>query len=142
MRRCTVKPAEIGHALKRRPCWEGQTRLIPFVFYMLSFQAFLKPWRYTAKAKTVKRTLLQKVQSYLQFWRNAERMQLNSVFFPPSCSLQPSNSCFTSLNTIFYVLARTFKPCFIPLETTGFSTVIYIKLWWNAKDLQRNQIKL
>ena len=37
---------------------------------------------------------------------------------------------------------KDFKPCFITLETTGFSTVIYIKLWWNAKDLQRNQIKL
>ena len=52
MRQCTVKPAWIGHALKRRPYWEGQTRLIPSVFYMLSFHAFLK-W------KTVKRTLLQ-----------------------------------------------------------------------------------
>ena len=81
MRRCTVKPAEIGHALKRRPCWEGQTRLIPFVFYMLSFQAFLKPWRYTAKAKTVKRTLLQKVQSYLQFWRNAISLSWTLYFF-------------------------------------------------------------
>ena len=52
MRQCTVKPAWIGHALKRRPYWEGQTRLIPSVFYMLSFHAFLKQ-------KTVKRTLLQ-----------------------------------------------------------------------------------
>ena len=52
MRQCTVKPAWIGHALKRRPYWEGQTRLIPSVFYMLSFQEFLKQ-------KTVKRTLLQ-----------------------------------------------------------------------------------
>ena len=57
MRRCTVKPAQIGHALKRRPRWEGQTRLISSVFYMLAFHAFIKPWRYTAKAKTVKRTL-------------------------------------------------------------------------------------
>ena len=52
MRQCTVKPAWIGHALKRRPYWEGQTRLIPSVFYMLSFHAFLN-------RKTVKRTLLQ-----------------------------------------------------------------------------------
>ena len=52
MRQCTVKPAWISHALKRRPYWEGQTRLIPSVFYMLSFQEFLKQ-------KTVKRTLLQ-----------------------------------------------------------------------------------
>ena len=52
MRQCTVKPAWIGHALKRRSYWEGQTRLISFLFYMLSFHAFLK-------RKTVKRTLLQ-----------------------------------------------------------------------------------
>ena len=52
MRQCTVKPAWIGHALKRRPYWEGQTRLIPSLFYMLSFHAFLK-------RKTVKRTLPQ-----------------------------------------------------------------------------------
>ena len=52
MWQCTIKPAWIGHALKRRPCWKGQTRLIPSVFYMLSFHAFLK-W------KTVKRTLLE-----------------------------------------------------------------------------------
>ena len=52
MRQCTVKPAWIGHALKRTPYWEGQTRLIPSLFYMLSFHAFLK-------RKTVKRTLLQ-----------------------------------------------------------------------------------
>ena len=45
--------------------------MIPFVFYMLPFHAFIKPWRYTkAKVKTVKRTLLQKVQFHLQFWRN------------------------------------------------------------------------
>ena len=52
MRQCTVKPAWIGHDLKRRPYWEEQTRLIPSVFYMLSFHAFLKQ-------KTVKRTLVQ-----------------------------------------------------------------------------------
>ena len=52
MRQCTVKPAWIGHALKRRPYWEGQTRLIPSVFYMLPFHAFLKH-------KTIKRTLFQ-----------------------------------------------------------------------------------
>ena len=52
MRQCTVKPAWIGHTLKRRPCWIGQTRLIPSVFYTVSFQAFLK-W------KTAKRILLQ-----------------------------------------------------------------------------------
>ena len=43
---------KIGHALKRRPYWEGQTRLIPSIFYMLCFHAFLK-------RKTVKRTLVQ-----------------------------------------------------------------------------------
>ena len=52
MKQCTVKPAWIGPALKWRSCWEGQTRLILSVFYLLSFHAFLK-W------KTVKRTLLQ-----------------------------------------------------------------------------------
>ena len=52
MRQCTVEPAWIGHALKRRPYWVGQTRLIPSLFYMLSFHAFLKQ-------KSVKRTLLQ-----------------------------------------------------------------------------------
>ena len=52
MRQCTVKPAWIGYALKRRAYWEGQTRLIPSLFYMLSFHAFLK-------RKTVKRTLPQ-----------------------------------------------------------------------------------
>ena len=31
---------------------------------MLPFHAFIKPWRYTAKAKTVKRTLLQKVNFF------------------------------------------------------------------------------
>ena len=37
-----MKPAWIGQALKKRPCWEGQTRLILSVFCMLSFQASLK----------------------------------------------------------------------------------------------------
>ena len=46
MRQC-VKPAKIGHALKRRPCWEGQTRLIPSVFCML-------PFLYIFKLKTVR----------------------------------------------------------------------------------------
>ena len=41
MKQCE-KPAEIGHALKRGPCWEGRTRLIPSVFYMVAFDAFLK----------------------------------------------------------------------------------------------------
>ena len=41
MRQCTVKPAWIGHALKWRPCWEGQIRLIPSVYYLLPFHA---PW--------------------------------------------------------------------------------------------------
>ena len=53
MRQCIVKLAWIGHALKRRPYWERQTRLIPSVFYIISFHAFLK-------RKTVKRTLLQR----------------------------------------------------------------------------------
>ena len=52
MRQCKVKPAWIGYALKHRPYWEGQTRLIPSLFCMLSFLALLK-------RKTVKRTLLQ-----------------------------------------------------------------------------------
>ena len=37
---------------RRRPCWEGQTRLNSSVFYMLSFHASLKQ-------ATVKRTLFQ-----------------------------------------------------------------------------------
>ena len=41
MRQC-VKPAKIDHALKRRPCWERQTRLIPSVFYMLPFLHIFK----------------------------------------------------------------------------------------------------
>ena len=41
MRQC-VKPAKIGHALKWRPCWERQTRLIPSVFYMLPFLHIFK----------------------------------------------------------------------------------------------------
>ena len=52
MRQCTVKPVWIVHALKRRPYLEGETRLMPSVFYMLSFYAFLKQ-------KSLKRTLLQ-----------------------------------------------------------------------------------
>ena len=147
---------------------------------MLPLHAFIKPCRYTAKAKSVKRTLLQKVnffqssnkRSHLPYAETRENLGIsekqtmkldisanflkkklflhfkttlffkisftvlkewdtfesNSVSFSPSCSLQPSNSCFTSLNAIVYVLARTFKPCSIPLETTGFSTVVYIKL--------------
>ena len=59
MRQGGVKPAYISHALTRRPCREGQTRLIPSVFYMLPFHELIKPLRYTATAKTVKRTLLQ-----------------------------------------------------------------------------------
>ena len=38
-----AKPEKIGHALKRRPCWEGLTCLIPSVFCMLPFYVFLKP---------------------------------------------------------------------------------------------------
>ena len=37
-----MKPTWIGHALKRRPCWKGQTSLVPSVFYMLPFHAYLK----------------------------------------------------------------------------------------------------
>ena len=46
---------------------------------------------------------------------------------------------FYVLNAICYVLTRTFKPCSTPLGATAFSTVIYIKLWWTVKDLQKNQ---
>ena len=85
MRQCTVKPAWIGHALKRRPCWEGQTRLIPSVFYMLSYHVFLN-------RKTVKRTLLQtdnivssqiKKHPYTNTnknFRNFRETELNSTF--------------------------------------------------------------
>ena len=52
IRQCTVKPVWISHALKRRPCSDGQARLMLSVFYMLSFHAILK-------RKTVKRTLIQ-----------------------------------------------------------------------------------
>ena len=52
IRQCTVKPVWISHALKRRPCSDGQARLMLSVFYMLSFHAFIK-------RKTVKRTLIQ-----------------------------------------------------------------------------------
>ena len=104
MRQCTVKPAWIGHALKRRPYWEGQTRLIPSLFYMLSFHAFLK-------RKTVKRTLLQtdnifspqlkktpcltRTQKFQEFPRNRE---LNWTFL----SIFAKRNIFLHFKTTFF----------------------------------------
>ena len=124
MRQCTVEPAWIGHVLKRGPYWEGQTRLIPSVLYMLSFDAFLKQ-------KTVKRTLFQTDNIFSPQIKNQQRIILdifvnflkktttffytskqhflkfqfavlkecntfdsNSLSFILSCSLQPTNNCF------------------------------------------------
>ena len=104
MRQCTVKPAWIGHALKRRPYWEGQTRLIPSFFYMLSFHAFLK-------RKTVKRTLLQtdnifspqlkspcltRTQKFQEFPRNRE---LNWTFL----SIFSKRNIFLHFKTTFFL---------------------------------------
>ena len=106
MRQCTVKPAWIGHALKRRSYWEGQTRLIPSLFYMLSFHAFLK-------RKTVKRTLLQtdnifspqlkspcltRTQKFQEFPRNRE---LNWTFL----------SIFSKRNIFLHFKATFLKKC-------------------------------
>ena len=52
MRQCAVKPAWIGHALKRIPCWQGQTCFIPSFYYMLSFHAFLKHKKATCLTRT------------------------------------------------------------------------------------------
>ena len=133
---------------------------------------------YTAKAKTLKRTLLQTdnffqfsdkkatcpVQKHMNILGISEKLRIkldnsvnflkkklflhlkattffifhftvlkdcdalnsNSVSFSPSCFLQSTNSCFTSLKRY---RTGTFKPCSTPPKTTGFSSVIYIKLW-------------
>ena len=46
MRQCTVKPAQIGHALQRRSCRERQTRTISSVFYIIPFYTSLKQLRH------------------------------------------------------------------------------------------------
>ena len=114
MRQCTVKPAWIGHALKRRPYWEGQTRLIPSLFYMLSFHAFLK-W------KTVKRTLLQtdnilshqlkktpwlkRTQNFQEFPRNRE---LNWTFL----SIFSKRNIFLHFKATFFLFQfEVLKEC-------------------------------
>ena len=107
MRQCTLKPAWIGHALKRKPCWEGLARLISSVFYMLSFHAFLK-------RKTVKRTLLQtdnifspqlkktpcltRTQKFQEFPRNRE---LNWTFL----SIFSKRNIFLHFKTTFFFIS-------------------------------------
>ena len=114
MRQCTVKPAWIGHALKRRAYWEGQTRLIPSLFYMLSFHAFLK-------RKTVKRTLLQtdnifspqlkktpcltRTQKFQEFPRNRE---LNWTFLS---IFSKRKIFFTLQSSIFLFQFEVLKEC-------------------------------
>ena len=176
-----MKSAWIGHALKRRPYWEGQARLIPSMFHMISFHAFLKQ-------KTVKRTLLQTdnifsphIKKYpadadakisgisekkrikfdilnclskrniflhfkitffflnfnLQLWRSATLFtQTLCLLFQVALSNQRT-IVFAPLKAI-----STLKPYCTPLWTIGFSNVTYIKLWWSAKDLQKNTLKI
>ena len=171
MRQCTVKPAWIGHALKRRPYWEGQTRLIPSLFYMLSFHAFLK-------RKTVKRTLLQtdnifspqiKKHPALRGQRIILDIFVNFLekkhffytskqhFFDFNLQFWRSATLLTRTRYLLFQVAvcnqptvvfaplkaiSTFKPYYSPLWTIGFSTVTYIKRWWIVKDLQKNALKI
>ena len=114
MRQCTVKPAWIGHALKRRPYWEGQTRLIPSVFYMLSFHAFLKQ-------KTVKRTLLQtdnifspqiKKHPALRGHKNFRNSREADNYIGRFCQFSQKETFFFTLqNNIFLFQFAVLKEC-------------------------------
>ena len=107
MRQRTVKLAWIGHALKRIPYWERQTRLIPFFFYMPSFHTFVK-------RKIVKRTLLQadntfspqlkktpcltRTQKFQEFPRNRE---LNCTFL----SIFSKRNIFLHFKATFFLIS-------------------------------------
>ena len=113
MRQRTVKPAWIGHALKRWLYWERQTHLIPSLFYMLSFHAFLK-------RKTVQRTLLQtdnifspqlkktpcltRTKKFQEFPRNRE---LNWTFL--SIYSQKKTFFYTSKQHFFFISIWSFE---------------------------------
>ena len=111
MRQCTVKPAWIGHALKRKPYWEGQTRLISSVFYMLSFHAFLKQ-------KTVKRTLLQtdnifspqiKKHPALRGHKNFRNSRETENYIGHFCQFSQKETFFLHFKTFFFISICNFE---------------------------------
>ena len=106
-----MKLAWIGHALKRRLYWEGQTRLIPSVFYMLSFHAFLKQ-------KTVKRTLLQtdnifspqiKKHPVLSGHKNFRNSRETENYIGHFCQFSLKETFFTLQNNIFLISICSFE---------------------------------
>ena len=103
MRQRTVKPAWIGHALKRRLYWERQTRLIPSLFYMLSFHAFLK-------RKTVQRTLLQTDKIFSPQLKKTPCLTRTKKFqeFPRNRELNWIFLSIFSKKTIFYTSKQHF----------------------------------
>ena len=73
----------------------------------------------------------------LQFWRSATLLTgTRCLLFQVALSNQPT-IVFVPLKVI-----STFTPYCTPLRTIGFSSVIYIKLWWSVKDLQKNALKI
>ena len=86
-----------------------------------------------------KRNTLQNIFFYfnLQFWRSATLLTgTRYLLFQVALSNQPTIVC-VPLKAI-----STFTPYCTPLRTIGFSSVIYIKLWWSVKDLQKNALKI
>ena len=62
----------------------------------------------------------------------------NSASFVPSCSLEPTNSCFAPLKAIS---DRDLETIFTPLWAIAFRRVTCINLWWSVKDLRKNALK-
>ena len=113
MRQCRVKPAWIGYALKRRAYWEGQTRLIPSLFYMLSFHAFLK-------RKTVKRTLPQTDNIFSPQLKKTScltRTQISGISEKQRIKLNifvnflKKKHFFTVQSNIFFISIWSFEEC-------------------------------
>ena len=133
--------------LKRRLCWEGQTRLIPSVFYMLPFHAFIKPWRYTAKAKTVERTLLQKVNFFQSPDKRSHLPRSRELNWTFLSIFSKRNFLYTFKHTIFLIYSFEavwyfwVEPCifFSDLLSSTKQQLFYVTEWdilRPGKDLQ------
>ena len=75
----------------------------------------------------------------LQFWRSTILLSRTLYLF---FQVALCNKPMVVLRHWKQYRTETFKPYSTLLWTIGFSTVTYIKLWWNVKDLQKNAIKI
>ena len=75
----------------------------------------------------------------LRFWRSAILLSW-TLYLSSQVALY--NQPTVVLHHWKWYWTGTFKLYSTPLWTISFSSVIYIKLWWSVRDLQKNVLKI